>query len=69
VLLLAISLDGLRMLLAIPPPVIGIAGTLFLRTIQAYLAVFRVCDDFLAVIIGAAPPAGSRGRCKTDCAG
>jgi hypothetical protein len=56
VLLLAIPLDGLRVLLAILPPVIGVAGAPFLRTVEAYLAVFRIRGDLLAVIIGAAPP-------------
>ena len=55
-LLLAIPLDGLRVLLAILPPVIGVAGAPFLRTVHAYLAVFRIRGDLLAVIIGAAPP-------------
>jgi hypothetical protein len=55
-LLLAIPLDGLRVLLAILPSVIGVAGPPFLRTLQAYLAALRVRGDLLAVIIGAASP-------------
>ena len=56
----AIPLDGLRVLLAIPPPVIGIPGAPFLSAIQTSLAVFRVRGDFLAVVIGAAPPLADR---------
>ena len=56
VLLLAVPLDGSRVLLAIPPPVLGIAGPPFLRAVQAYLAVFGVPGDLLAVVIGAAAP-------------
>jgi hypothetical protein len=53
VLLLAVPFDGGRVLLAIPPPIIRVAGAPFLRTIQADLAILRVCGDLLAVIIGA----------------
>jgi len=56
VLLLAVALDGGGVLLAIPPPVLGIAGAPFLRTVQAYLAVFGVPGDLSAVMIGAAAP-------------
>jgi hypothetical protein len=56
VLLLAVPLDGGWVLLTVLPPVIGVAGPPFLRTVQAYLAVFRICGDLPAVIIGAAPP-------------
>ena len=56
VLLLAVPLDGSRVLLAIPPPVLGIAGPPFLRAVQAHLAVFGVPGDLLAVVIGAAAP-------------
>ncbi|HEY6304079.1 MAG TPA: hypothetical protein VIX14_13550 [Terriglobales bacterium] len=55
-LLVAIPLNRLRVLLAIPPPVIGIAGAPFLSAIQASLAIFGVRRDLLAVVIGAAPP-------------
>ena len=53
-LLLAVSFDRGRVLLAIPPPVIGVAGTPLLRTVPADLAVVQVGRDFLPVIIGAA---------------
>lgn len=43
------------MLFAVPPPVIRIPGSPFLRAVQAYLSVFRVRRDLLAVILGAAP--------------
>ena len=55
-LLLAVALDRGGVLLAVPPPVIGVVGPPFLRTVQAYLAVFRVCREFPAVIIGATLP-------------
>ena len=52
--LLAVPLDdGSLVLLAIQPPVLGIAGPPFLRAVQAYLAVFGVRGDLLAVVIGA----------------
>jgi Zn-dependent protease len=54
VLLLAVPLDGGRVLLAIPPPIVRITGTPFLRAVQAHLAVFRVRRDLLAVILSAA---------------
>jgi hypothetical protein len=54
-LLPAIPLGGLRVLHAVPPRIIGIARAPFLRTIQAYLAVFRIRGDLLPVIFGAAP--------------
>jgi hypothetical protein len=54
VLLPAIPLDGGRVLFAIPPPIVWIPGSPFLRTVQAYLAVFRVRCDLLAVIFSAA---------------
>jgi hypothetical protein len=53
VLLLAIPFDGGRVLFAIPPPIIRVAGAPFLRAVQADLAILRVCGDLLAVIIGA----------------
>ena len=53
-LLLAIPLDGGRVLFAIPPPVARGAGSPFLRAVQAYLAVFRVRRDLLAVVLS--PP-------------
>src|ERR1700680_958258 len=56
VLLLAVPFDGSRVLLAIPPPVLGIAGPPFLRAVPAYLAVFGVPGDLLAGVIGAASP-------------
>ena len=55
-LLLAVALDRGWVQLAITLPVIGVAGAPFLRTVQAYLAVFGIPGDFLAVIIGAAAP-------------
>lgn len=54
-LLLAVALDRGWVLLTVPPPVIGVVGSPFLRAVQAYLAIFRICRDFPAVIIGAAP--------------
>jgi hypothetical protein len=53
VLLLAIPFDGGRVLLAVLPPVIRVAGSPFLRTVPAHLAVLRVRSDLLAVILGA----------------
>jgi hypothetical protein len=55
VLLLAVTLDGGRMSLAIMTPVFGIPGAPFLGAIQAGLSVFRV-REFLPVIIGATTP-------------
>jgi hypothetical protein len=55
-LLLAVPLDGGRVLFAISPPVIRVAGTPFLRTVPAYQAVFRIRSDLQTVIIGAAAP-------------
>jgi len=46
--LLALELDRGGVLLAVSPPVIGVVGTPFLRTVQADLAVFGICRDFLA---------------------
>jgi len=60
VLLLAVALDCGWVLLAVPPPVIGVVGPPFLRAVQAYLAVFRVSRDFPAVIIGATMPLARR---------
>ena len=60
VLLLAVPLDDGWVLFAISPPVIGVAGAPFLRTVPAYLAVFRVRGDLLAVIIGGGDGAGIR---------
>jgi hypothetical protein len=54
VLLLAIPLDGGRVLFAIPPPIVRVVGPPFLRTVQAYLAVLRVRSDLLSVIFTAA---------------
>jgi hypothetical protein len=54
VLLLAIALDGGRVLFPILPPIVWIPGSPFLGTVQAHLAVFRVRRDLLAVIFGAA---------------
>ena len=51
---LAIPLDGGWMLPAILPPVIGVAGSPLLRTVQAHLPIFGIGSDLLAVIIGAA---------------
>lgn len=53
-LLLAVPLDCGRVLLAIPTPVVRIPGSPFLRAVQAYLPVFRVRRDLLAVILSAA---------------
>ena len=55
-LLLAVPLDGGRVLFAILSPVIRVAGTPFLRTIPAYQTVFRIRRDLLTVIIGATAP-------------
>jgi hypothetical protein len=55
VLLLAVTLDSGRMLLAIMTPVLAIPGAPLLGAIQASLLVFRV-RKFLPVIIGAPPP-------------
>jgi hypothetical protein len=54
VLLLAIPLDGGRVLFAVPPPVTWVPGSPLMRAIQAHLAVFRVRRDLLAVIVSAA---------------
>ena len=59
-LLLAVPLDGGRVLFAILSPVIRVAGTPFLRTVPAYQTVFRVRRDLLTVIIGAAAPLAVR---------
>jgi len=48
---LAVPLDGGRLLLAILPPIIRMARAPLLRTVAAYLAIFRICRDFLAVIV------------------
>src|SRR5215471_20870967 len=53
-LLLAVPLHGGWMLFAVPPPVIRVPGSPFLRAIQAHLPVFRVRIDLLAVILSAA---------------
>ena len=55
-LLLAVPLDGGRVLFAIPSPIIRVAGTPLLRTVPAYQAVFRIRSDLLTVIVGAAAP-------------
>ncbi len=55
VLLLAVPLHGGGVLSPISPPVIRMAGSPFLRAVQAYLAIFGVRGDLLAVIIGAVP--------------
>jgi hypothetical protein len=55
VLQLAVALHRGGVLFAVSPPVIGVVGPPFLRTVQADLAVFRVTRDFPAVIISAAP--------------
>jgi len=54
VLLVAVPLDGGRVLLAIPPPIVRVTGSPFLRAVQAHLAVFRVRRDLLAVTLVAA---------------
>jgi hypothetical protein len=54
--MLAIPLDGGRVLFTVPSPVIRVAGAPFLRTVPAYLAVFRVGRHLLAMIISAAAP-------------
>ena len=59
VLLLAVPLDGGWVLLAIPPPVIRVARAPLLRAVPAYLAVFGIQSDLLAVIIAAATPLAS----------
>ena len=51
VLLLAVPLDRDWVLLSVSPPIFRVAGSPFLRTVQAYLAVFRVRRDLLAVIL------------------
>jgi hypothetical protein len=56
VLLLAVARDCGGVLLAVPPPILRVAGPPFLRTVQADLAVFRIRGDPLAVIIGAPLP-------------
>jgi len=60
VLLLAIPLDGGRVLVAVSPPIVRIAGPPFLWAVQARLAIFRVSRDLLAVIFGAAAPLATR---------
>jgi len=59
VLLSAVPLDGGWVLLAIPPPVIRVARAPLLRAVPAYLAVFGIQSDLLAVIIAAATPLAS----------
>jgi len=54
VLLLAVPLDGARVLFPILPPVVWVAGSPLLWAVQAHLAVFRVRRDLLAVIFSAA---------------
>ena len=54
VLLLPISLDSIRVLVAILAPVTQIPGPPFLRTIPTYLAVHRIDRNLLPVILGAA---------------
>ena len=56
VLKLAVPFDGSGVLLPVPPPVVRVAGAPFLRAVPAFLPIFRVCRDFLAVIIGATAP-------------
>jgi len=56
VLTLAVSLDGGRVLFAISPPIVRVAGAPFLRTVPTSQPIFRVGSDFLAVVIGAAAP-------------
>jgi hypothetical protein len=51
---LAILLNGVWVLFAVPPPVIRIPSSPLLRAIQAHLAVLRVRRDPLAVIVSAA---------------
>jgi hypothetical protein len=59
-LLLAVPLDRGWVLLTVPPPVGRVVGPPFLRAVQAHLAVFRICRDFPAVIIGATLPLALR---------
>ena len=51
-LLLAVPLDGGWVPLAIPPPVIRMAGAPLLRAVAADLTIFRIRGDLLAVILG-----------------
>ena len=53
VLLLAVPRGGGGVLFAIAPPVVRVAGPPLLRTVPAYLSVFGVRSDLLAVIVGA----------------
>ena len=46
--------------MAIPPPVIWVAGTPFLRAVQADLAIVRVRSDLPAMIIGATAALATR---------
>src|SRR5450432_2848297 len=59
-LLLAVPLDGGRVLFAILSPVIRVAGTPFLRAVQADLAILRVRSDLPAMIIGATAALATR---------
>jgi hypothetical protein len=53
VLLPAVPLDGGWMLLPVAPPIIRVAGSPFLRAVQADLPVLRVRRDLLPVILSA----------------
>ena len=53
-LLLAVRVNGLGVFLAVPLPVIRMAGPPLSRAIAADLAVFRIGGDLLPVIFGAA---------------
>jgi hypothetical protein len=59
-LLIAIVLNGSRVLFPISLPVIGIADTPLARTVPAYLAVFGIGGDLRFVILGASPPLAIR---------
>jgi hypothetical protein len=53
VLQLTVPLDRGRVLLPVSSPIIGMAGSPFLRAIAAHLPIFRVHGNLLAAILGA----------------
>lgn len=59
-LLFAVPFYSGRMLLAILPPVVAVAGAPLLRTVQTDLAVFGIAGDLAAVIVNAPMALASR---------
>jgi hypothetical protein len=52
-LLLGVAFDRGRVLLAVSSPIIGMAGSPFLRTVAAHPLILRVLGNLLAVMLGA----------------